>query len=133
VRRLPKDFVRTTAAMGKFDLQPETMNDESAHWWMLESESVPYSKEADATIPVGTVIPGVLIMGEYAGDRDHIRGGSAWKDGYWTLETSRELTTGSKYDVDFNSKEPLYFWLSVFDHNQTRHTRHMRPVQVEMR
>jgi hypothetical protein len=131
--RLPKDLAATTAAMGRIDLNPEATADEGARWWMLESETVPYSKEADAAIPVGTVIPGVLIMGEYAGDRADVRGGAAWKDGYWTVETSRALATGSKYDVDFTVDEPLYAWLAVFDHNQTRHTRHMRPVRVEVR
>ena len=133
IQRLPKNLAATTAAMGKIDLHPDAMNDDGSRWWMLEAESVPYSKEADVAIPVGTVIPGVLIIGEYGGDRSDVRGAAAWKDGYWTLETSREMTSTSKYDVDFTAKEPLYFWLSVFDHNQTRHTRHMRPVEVQIR
>ncbi len=133
VQRLPKDLAPTTAAMGKIDLSANAINDEGSRWWMPEAESMPYSKEADAAIPVGTVIPGVLIMGQYAGDRGDVRGGSAWKDGYWTLETSREMKSTSTYDIDFTANKPLYFWLTVFDHNQTRHTRHMRPVQVEMR
>jgi hypothetical protein len=133
VLRLPKDLGSTSRAMGTIDLHPEAINDDDSHWWMLEAESVPYSREADATIPVGAVIPGVLIMGQYAGDRADVRGDAKWKDGYWTLETSRELKSESRYDVDFTLEAPLYFWLSVFDHNQTRHTRHMRPVQVEIR
>ncbi|HEX2727648.1 MAG TPA: ethylbenzene dehydrogenase-related protein [Beijerinckiaceae bacterium] len=131
--RLPKDLGATTAAMGRIDLSPDATADDGSRWWMLEGETIPYSQEADAAIPVGTVIPGVLIMGEYAGDRADVRGAAVWKDGYWTLETSRELSTGSKYDVDFTVKKPLYAWLAVFDHNQTRHTRHMRPVRIEMR
>ena len=42
----------------------------------------------------------------------------------------RELKIGSKYDIDFIPGEPMFMWVSVFDHNQTRHTRHMRPVKV---
>ena len=38
--------------------------------------------------------------------------------------TSRELKTGSKYDQDFVPGKDLYMWVSVFDHTQTRHTRH---------
>jgi Ethylbenzene dehydrogenase/Prokaryotic cytochrome b561 len=133
VQRLPKDLASMTQAMGRIDLSAEAVNDDGSRWWMLESESVPYSKELDAAIPVGAVMPGVLIMGEYKGDRADVRGGAAWRDGYWTLETERELKTGSKYDVDFTLDEPLYVWVTVFDHNQTRHTRHMRPIQVEMR
>jgi hypothetical protein len=121
------------AAMGRIDLSAEAVNDDGSRWWMLEADTVPYAKELDAAIPVGAVMPGVLIMGEYKGDRADVRGAAAWRDGYWTLETAREMKTGSKYDVDFTSDEPLYAWLSVFDHNQTRHTRHMRPIKIEIR
>ena len=65
------------------------------------TRSVPYSKELDDKIPVGTVMPGVLIMGNYEGDRAQMRGAAKWKDGYWTLEMSRDLKTGSKFDHDF--------------------------------
>ena len=94
---------------------------------------MPYSEELDERIPVGTVMPGVLITGEYEGDRAQIRAAARWKDGYWTLETSRDLKTGSRYDVDFETGTPIYVWVSVFDHTQTRHTRHVRPITLELR
>jgi hypothetical protein len=84
----------------------------------------------DATIPVGTVMPGVLIAGKYEGDRGDLVGGSRWKDGYWTLEAARKLKTGSKFDKDFAAGKDLYMWVAVFDHTQTRHTRHPRPVRI---
>lgn len=99
---------------------------------MTEAETVPYTKELDDRIPVGTVLPGVLIMGNYEGDRAHLQGGAKWKDGHWTLEVSRDLKTGSQFDHDFVPGQDLYAWVSVFDHNQTRHTRHMRPVRIVM-
>ena len=75
--------------------------------------------------------PAPLPRVRYSGsDRAQIRGGAKWKDGYWTLELSRDLKTGSKYDHDFEPGKPLYMWLNVFDHTQTRHTRHPRPVRV---
>ena len=43
---------------------------------------------------------------------------------------SRDLKTGSKYDQDFVPGKDLYMWVSVFDHTQTRHTRHARPVKI---
>jgi hypothetical protein len=46
------------------------------------------------------------------------------------LVTSRDLKTGSKYDQDFVPGKDLYMWVSVFDHTQTRHTRHARPVKI---
>ena len=37
------------------------------------NDTDPYTKEADAKIPVGTVMPGVLITGNYEGDRARSR------------------------------------------------------------
>jgi cytochrome b561 len=131
VKRLPKDWKATVAMLGKFDLDPESMDTEGAHWWMMtDTETVPYSAEADAAIPVGTVIPGVLIQGDYEGDRADLHGAAKWKDGHWHLELVRALKTGSKYDHDFVPGEPLYMWFNVFDHTQIRHTRHARPVRI---
>jgi len=72
-------------------------------------------------------------MGSYEGDRANLRGEAKWQDGYWTLEVERDLTTGSIYDVDFTPGQPLFMWVSVFDHTQTRHTRHMQPIKVDVR
>jgi hypothetical protein len=131
--RLPKDLGATVAARGPFNLDTNSDDQEDARWWMTEGETVPYAKELDEKIPVGTVLPGVLIMGDYEGDRADLRGGAKWQDGHWTLEVERDLATHSAYDVDFSPGQPLFMWVSVFDHNQTRHTRHMRPIKVEMR
>lgn len=130
VVRLPKDLKAQVAALGKFDLKPDSVDDENGRWFMYENESVPYSAELDAQIPVGTVLPGVLIMGDYEGDRAHLKGASVWKDGHWYLEVVRDLKTGSKFDKDFVPGRDLYMWVSVFDHVQTRHSRHPRPVRV---
>jgi hypothetical protein len=43
---------------------------------------------------------------------------------------ARSLKTGSKYDKDFVPGKDLYMWVAAFDHVQTRHTRHPRPVRV---
>jgi cytochrome b subunit of formate dehydrogenase len=130
VVRLPKDWKATLAQLGKFDLNPSSVDDENSRWNMFENETEPYSKEADALIPVGTVMPGVIISGKYEGDRANILGGSRWKDGYWTLETSRDLKTDSKFDKNFLAGKELYMWVAAFDHVQTRHTRHVRPVRI---
>jgi hypothetical protein len=130
--KLPRNVAATTSAMGQLHLDLKQSNDEGSRWWMTEDEVIPYSREADDKIPVGTVIPGVLIQGAYAGDRADIVGASVWRDGYWTLETSRVLDTGSKYDVGFAKGNKIFMYVSVFDHTQTRHTRHMRPVVVSI-
>jgi hypothetical protein len=130
VLRLPKDLKKTVANLGKYDLDPDSSDDENGRWYLFDTETDPYTKEADARIPVGTVLPGVIISGKYEGDRADLVGASKWKDGYWTLEVTRRLKTGSKYDKDFNPEDSLYMWVSVFDHTQTRHSRHPRPVRV---
>ncbi len=130
VKRLPKDLAATEKAMGHWDPNPDASVDDGSIWWMTEDDSVPYSPEADAKIPPGTIIPGVLHIGKYSGDRNDVSGAAHWQDGHWTLVASRNLITGSKYDQDFVPGRPLYIWVAVFDHTQTRHTRHPRPVRL---
>jgi cytochrome b561 len=128
VKRLPKDYPLVKERMGKIDLTVGASVPEGSQWWMTESDTVEYSPELDETFPEGSVLPGVLIMGEYTGSRADLKGGSKWKDGYWTLEIERSLKTGNDDDLDLVSG--LYIWVAVFDHNQTRHTRHARPVKL---
>jgi hypothetical protein len=63
-RRLPKDLAATIAAMKQIDLDPNHGESDGARWFMTDAESVPYSAEQDRRIPVGTVIPGVILSGE---------------------------------------------------------------------
>jgi hypothetical protein len=130
LKRLPKDPAAMQKKMGRWNPDPDSSVDEGSQWWMFEDETVPYSPEVDAKIPVGTVLSGVLIMGDYTGDRNDLRSAAHWLDGHWTLIVSRDLKTGSKYDQDFVPGHDLYMWVSVFDHTQTRHTRHVRPIHV---
>ena len=130
VVRLPKDWKKTQDGLGKFTLDPNVSDDENGSWSINLNDTDPYTKEADAKIPVGTVMPGVIISGNYEGDRADLVGGSRWKDGYWTLELTRKMKTGSKYDKDFVAGKELYMWVAAFDHVQTRHTRHPRPVRI---
>jgi len=130
ILRLPKDLDAVTKAMGKWNPEEGGTVEEGSKWWMFPEESVPYSPEEDAKIPVGTIIPSVLITGKREGDRYNVRGEARWVDGHWILIGSRDLKTGSKYDQDFVPGKDLYMWVAVFDHTQTRHTRHTRPVKI---
>ena len=133
VLRLPKDLAAIQALMGPFDPDPDaSVAERYRGWWMTESESVPYSEAADAAIPIGTIIPGVVILGRFTGDRGQVSAGSRWQDGHWTVEASRVLMSGSAYDQDFVPGRPLFLWVAVFDHNETRHTRHPRPVRISI-
>ena len=53
-----------------------------------------------------------------------------WKDGHWTLEVRRALDTRSSYDVPIS--DGVYLWVSVFDHTQTRHSWHVRPLRLRL-
>lgn len=131
LKRLPKDWQATVKALGKYDLNPDSSDEDGARWFMMtDTETVPYSAEVDATIPVGTVIPGVLIQGDFEGDRADLQAAPKWKDGHWHLEVVRSLRTGSKHDHDFVPGQNLYMWVNVFDHTQVRHTRHVRGIRV---
>jgi cytochrome b subunit of formate dehydrogenase len=129
--RLPKDLRATLAAMGPIDLDPNHGEREGARWFMNESESAPYSAELDERIPVGTVIPGVIISGTFSGDRADVRCASRWAAGRWTLEVTRELDTHSKYDVPIRTG--TFMRVAAFDHSQIRHTRHVRPIRLEVK
>jgi hypothetical protein len=129
-RRLPRVLAATAAAMGDIDLDPNHGESEGARWFMTEAESIPYSPELDARIPVGTVIPGVIIAGEFSGDRADIRCAARWASGHWALEVARRIDTGSRYDVPIRSG--TFMRVAAFDRSQIRHTRHVRPIRLEV-
>ncbi len=129
-RRLPKDVRAMLAAMGPIDLDPNHGESEDARWYMTEAESLPYSAEFDARIPIGTVIPGVIVSGTFSGDRADVHCAARWAAGRWAIEVSRRLDTHSKYDVPIRTG--TYMRVAAFDHNQIRHTRHVRPIRLEV-
>lgn len=129
-RRLPSDSAAIKAAMGTVALDPDLGESDGARWFMTEAESTPYSVDADRAIPVGTVIPGVIIVGEASGDRADIKCAARWAAGRWALEVARRLDTGSRYDIPI--KTGVFMRVAAFDHSQIRHTRHVRPIRLEV-
>jgi hypothetical protein len=130
-RRLPKDSDKTVAALGNLDLDPNHGESEGARWYMTEEESLPYSAELDRQIPEGTIIPGVIIAGKYSGDRADVRCVGRWAAGRWALEIVRRLEVQSRYDVPIRSG--TFMRVAAFDHAQIRHTRHVRPIRLEVK
>jgi len=128
--RLPKVVAATTDAMGDIDLDPNHGESDGARWFMTDQDSVPYSTDADARIPIGTVIPGVILGGEFSGDRADVRCAARWASGLWALEVKRRLDTTSKFDVPIRSG--VFMRVAAFDHSQIRHTRHVRPIRIEV-
>jgi hypothetical protein len=129
-RRLPKDFNNMNAALGRVDLDPDHGESEAARWYLSEKDSVPFSPESDRLIPDGAVVPGVIISGEYSGDRADVRCVGRWAAGRWALEVTRRLEVDSRYDVPIRSG--TFMRVAAFDHSQIRHTRHVRPIRLEV-
>jgi hypothetical protein len=129
-RRLPKNLAATTTAMGPISLDANLGESDGARWFMTNTDSVPYSPETDRGIPVGTVIPGVILNGDFSGDRGDIRCAARWAAGHWALEVARRLDTQSRYDVPLRTG--VFMRVAAFDHSQIRHTRHVRPIRIEV-
>jgi hypothetical protein len=127
-RRLPKSWMTTLAALGRIDLDPDHSDSDGSRWSMTEAESEPYSLERDSQIPIGTIIPGLITIG--APDQSEVRGAARWAAGRWMLEASRGL------NGDHPGAVPIltgtYMRLAAFDHAQTHHTRHLRPILLEV-
>jgi hypothetical protein len=130
-RRLPKDFRATMSALGQIDLDPNHGESEGARWFMTDEDSVPYSKGLDDKIPVGTIIPGVILSGTFSGDRADVRCAARWAAGRWALEVARRLETSSRYDTSIGNG--TFMRVAAFDHAQIRHTRHVRPIRLELK
>ena len=130
-RHLPRDLAALQTRLGPLDLDPRTSD--AVPLAMTADEAVPYSPGRDEAIPTGTVVPGIVLgEGGLTGDRGDVATGACREDGWWTLEASRALDTGSPHDVAFAPGRAVFLWVAVFDHTQTRHSRHMRPLEVRL-
>lgn len=128
--RLPANAALTADLMGNIHGSPEISEEPDARWWMTAQESEPYSRRMDETIPLGAVIPSVLMLCVPSGDQADVRGKAVWAADRWTLEITRALDT--KSDVDLKIVSGVMMWLAAFDHAATRHTRHVRPIYLEL-
>lgn len=129
VAYLPKDLAAQQRRMGRFDPSPNVSD--MGEYAMRSEDVVPWTAELDANIPVGTVLPSVIADKPFAGDRGDVSVQAVWKDGWWTLEAKRKLDTGSKFDQPI--EDGMFMWFAVFDHNQVRHTRHVRPLRLSLK
>jgi hypothetical protein len=123
----PRDLALPEAAGGAPPAPPATAPEPA---WIEFNDTRPYADGPD-TLPVGTLLPSVLPTGRLTGDRGDIAARGHWADGRWSLELSRRLDTGSSRDVAITDGTLL--WVAVFDHTQTRHAYHLRPVRLRLR
>ena len=134
VKFLPKDVNATNAAMNGRVTDAEQQVREDQQYWMYYEDTVPYSKEADAAIPVGTIIPGVVLKdrGAYTGPRGALHVVPKWADGHWTMIARRAMKKADPKDQDMSPGARMNVYVAVYDHTQTRHTRHQRPVRLRV-
>jgi hypothetical protein len=129
-RRLPRNLAAIQAALGQVARDPDVGESDGARWFMTEAESAPFTPEQDLLVPIGTMVPGVIIAGDFSGDRADVRCAARWASGHWALEVARRLDTRSAYDVPLRSG--TFMRVAAFDHSQIRHTRHVRPIRLEV-
>jgi hypothetical protein len=124
-RRLPND----PAHLRPYQ-EAESSDSSDMPWVIPWFDSQPYQK-ADDNYPVGTIMPSILYTSnQFEGDRAHVRAFAIWEEGYWSLEVFRRLDTQSPKDIRI--ADGVCLWVAAFDHSQIAHTRHVRPVQLEM-
>lgn len=128
-RVLPKNLESVEQALQPINMDAELGEPEGARWWLEESETEPYSEQADQTIPVGTILPGIISRNIAARWQD-LWCSARWSAGRWTLVMSRPLASNNAHDVSLLA--PAYLWVAAFDHVPARHTRHVRPIRLEV-
>ncbi|MEQ8354378.1 MAG: ethylbenzene dehydrogenase-related protein [Kiloniellaceae bacterium] len=127
-RWLPRSPEILAERIGSFDSDPQV--GDQGLWWLPRDLVEPASAELDARFPVGTVMPSVIAEAPFEGDRGDVSAVAEWTDGWWRMEVKRKLDTASEYDVAI--ADGTYLWVSVFDHTQTRHSFHLRPLQIRI-
>ena len=128
-RRLPSQVAALTVSLGRIRNSPDLSEEEASQWWLTPENSIPYSKEADAALPVNTVIPGVLVLQPDSLGTGPI-GAARWSAGRWTLTMARKLIAPVGTGVPIETGTMI--WVAAFDHSETRHTRHLRPITLEI-
>ncbi len=128
-RRFPKshDALHLLQSMS---LDPEKSDAETSAWWLKTDETEAFSDELNEQVPVGTIIPSVILAPQAAEQPTDIAGAARWAACRWTLEVKRRLDTGGQFDVAI--KTGALMWVAAFDHAETWHTYHVRPLELEV-
>ncbi len=97
------------------------------HWiWFGSSDYVPYHPDLD-TFAIGSRVPSILVA-PVTGDRGDVTARGVWRNGVWTVEFARRLSTGSPFDVVFRGE--LYLGVAPFDNADSKHAYHLRPIRL---
>ena len=85
---------------------------------------------AAASSPSGRGVPVPVLAYDVVEVAD-VRCVGRWAAGRWALEVVRRLEVQSRYDVPIRSG--TFMRVAAFDHAQIRHTRHVRPIRLEVK
>ncbi|EAR08653.1 ethylbenzene dehydrogenase-related protein [Reinekea blandensis] len=124
--RLPKD-PSVLKRVAQFDRNPDTSD--FGAWWLDWDDTVAYHPDDD-DYPVGTIIPSVLSLGPFSQGRGDVQAVAYWRDDHWQMEIKRALNTESVFDLPIT--DDVYLWVSTFDHSQTRHSYHLKPIRLKL-
>ena len=115
------------------DGKPEFMNKDAkpanngGTYWVKKGEEVPFD---DSKFKDGDEVASIMVA-PFEGDRGDINASYKWADGKWTVEVSRKLSTGSKFDVQFDYMSKEYaFGIAYFDNAQVRHAFQERVLKL---
>ena len=97
--------------------------------WYGSPKYTPYYPELD-TFQIGSRVPSLLVA-PTTGDRGDIKARGIWKNGVWTVELSRELSTGSQFDIPM--RNTIYLNLALFDNADSKHAIHVVPIQIDIK
>jgi hypothetical protein len=131
-KRLPKDPARIVR-VASLNFDPEISDPESQSFYISDEDSEPYSVNLDGALPVGAVIPGIILATQRTNppaDVANVIGTAHWASGRWSLEVRRRLDTGNATDVSI--KTGALMWVAAFDHAETWHSYHIRPLKLEV-
>jgi hypothetical protein len=72
----------------------------------------------------------VIVSGAHSEEHGGVRCVGRWQAGRWVLEAARRLYARGKFQVSIGSG--TFMRVAAFDHSQIRHTRHVRPIRLEV-
>ncbi len=120
-------------AFGLVNGKPEFMNKDGKPTnaggtvYIVDGNQVPFD---DSKFKAGDEVASFFIYPLKA-DRADIKVAMRWNNGVQTSEVARKLTTGSKFDIQFNDLNAQYgFGVAAFDNAQVRHAVHYDPLYL---
>jgi hypothetical protein len=97
--------------------------------WIFDDEKQTFVD----TFAAGDQVAG-MITAPFSGSRGDVSTAASWKDGVWTLEIVRALTTVSAgEDVQFDTSGTNTFGVAVFDNTQINHAAHAGVLELTFR